>query len=67
MQELLKMDFHREAEIQYPYHGLPEDLNQTNATEFAIPVCDQDYDLPGALLHRVTLLESRLYQANDHL
>ena len=67
MQAVVKMDRFCKAKIQYPCHGLPEDLNHINAAEFAIPLCDQYEGMKGSLLRKVTLIEIRLYQANKHL
>ena len=47
--------------------GLDQLLNQPDAAEVAAPLWDMDYVLPGALIHKVTLTEIFLDQANDHL
>ena len=50
-----------------PCHGLPEDLNQLNAAESAVPLWDKDEGLTGALIRKVTLRESRMDQATNHI
>ena len=64
---VMKLDCRREASIQNPCHGLPEDLNHTDAAEVATPLWDQDGSLTSTLLQKFTLTEVLLDQANNNL
>ena len=67
VQGVMKLDCQCVAEIQDPCHGITEDLVYLDAAEIAVPLWDQDVSLPGILLRKVTLTESCLDQAYDHL
>ena len=67
VQVVLKLNLQREATIQYPCHGLPEDLNQTNYAKVTITLWDKGEGLPSALILKDTLMEICMDQANNHI
>ena len=52
---VVERNFRRQVTIYYPRHRLPQDLHQTNYSEFTIPLCDHDGGFPGTLIFEVHL------------
>ena len=55
MEGVIELNCHRQVVIYYPRHRLPQDLHQTNYSEFTIPLCDHDGGFPGTLIFEVHL------------
>ena len=63
----MELNYHHEAEIQYPCHCLTQYLNQPDAAEISVPFWYQDNGLPGVRFSKVTLANGDLDQTNDYL
>ena len=65
MEGVTELNCHRQIEIYYPCHRLPQDLHQTNYSEVAVSLLDQDGGMPGTILCEVHLAQGGLYHTDD--
>ena len=65
MEGVMELNCCCQVVIYYPCHRLPQDLHQTNYSEFAVPLWDQDVGLTGKLLCGVHLAQGGLYHTDN--